>query len=142
MPPFRCDLGERREHESPLAHARVREDRIPGAPPRADEVEDVDVDLARTVSEAGSTAHSSLDRLRCAQQISRGTGPLDRGDRVQEVRLRCEADGLGPIVGRDRTQAAQPRGLGERALDARAGSAEVRSEREIGEARRVGVARR
>jgi hypothetical protein len=82
MPPGGSDLRQRRQHETPRRHARVRQDRIGRRTAQRPDVEDVDVDLARAVDEARRAADDSLDPLDLRQEAGRGSRPGDRGDGV------------------------------------------------------------
>lgn len=135
MPPSRDELGERREHEAALPHARMGKDRV-GAPsaqpsvgagraPHASNVEQVDVDLARPVSKAGRAPDGLLDALRDGEQPLRRSGPPDRGDGVPEGGLVRVADGVGAIERRNREHGRETRDLGEGSIDVGASVAEV-----------------
>ena len=130
MPPSRSDLGERGERETALGESRVRQDGIGRGLRRAAEVQDVDVDLSRTVDVGRAAADPPLDRLDRREQVLRRSVPEDLDRRVQEVRLLRDADWLRGVERRDAPERSDPGYFFERGPDERAPVAEVGAESE------------
>jgi len=69
--PFRCDLGERREHEGTLAKPRMRHDEIR----RIDDVvtveDQIQIERARRAGKRPLTTKSLLDVEQCREDLAR-----------------------------------------------------------------------
>jgi hypothetical protein len=90
---LRSDLGQRQEHERPLVHARVRNGQA-GFPDDFVAVEQqVQVERARRARERSLAARPRLGGEQLIEQLARGQPGFDLRDRVDEIRLRSDADG-------------------------------------------------
>jgi hypothetical protein len=106
--------------------------RIADAP---SEVEDVDVDLPRTVLEGRRASDAALHLARDVEEGPGGPDPRDLDDRVPEIGLIPKADGLGPIERRDFSQRREPGDFAKGGFEVRAPVSEVRAESEVSESR-------
>ena len=127
------DLGQRNECEAARGQARVREDRVgTGAPPAAD-VEDVHVDLPRSVHERRGAPHPPLDLPHRAEESSRRAGPRDLDHGVPEVGLVAKADRLRPVERGDLPDACKGCDLAKRRLEMGTPISDVGAESEVRE---------
>jgi hypothetical protein len=134
MTPVGRDLGERREHEAPPVEARMGQRRIALAPDRAADVEQVDVDDARTVPRSPNSPESFLDTERESEEGLRRPPPAHACHEFEEEGLVGEPDRLGRVERRDALDPQCGAEAGERPAEVPAAISEVRAEAEVGDA--------
>src|SRR5712692_2444100 len=109
----RRDLCEGREHEGALVHAGVRDDE-PRLGDHAIAVEQqVEIERARRAGKFAPAAETPLGGEQRLQQSPRSELGLDRGNRVDKVRLCADADRRAAVKG-GRSEEARAGQLGER----------------------------
>jgi hypothetical protein len=86
----------------------VRQHRIGRGSDPSSEIEDVHVDLARTVCERRPASDFELDALGQPKQRARRAAPSQSGGDVPEEGLVAVTDGLGPVEGGDGEQGGAP----------------------------------
>jgi hypothetical protein len=128
MAPARRDFRERRQHEAALRDPGMRQYRICPVANEASQVQDVDVDLSRTIREGRRAPASPLDPLDRVEQALGGSRPanLDRG--VPEPPLRRKPHRLGAVEGGNPADPGQARDLGDRPENLTAPVADVGAE--------------
>jgi hypothetical protein len=103
----------------------VREERRGAPPDGASDVEKIHVDRPRGVAPAADAPEPPLDRRRQPEEPRGRPGPSDARDRVVEIGLRREADGLRAIDRGDAKDRSEPGDRGQRRAEIGAAVAEV-----------------
>lgn len=138
--PRRVDLRERDQREASAVQPRMGKDRIGRIADASPQVEDVDVDLSRTVRESRRASDAALHLARGVEESPSGPDPRDLDDRVPEIGLIAKADGLGPIERRDLSQRREPGDFAKGGFEMSAPVSDVRAETEVSESRaRTGI---
>ncbi len=115
MPPFRRDIGERHQDESPLMRARMRQNQVRPGAAEAIDVDDVEIERPRRVGDASHPAEPRLDRLQGGQQHLRRDRSSQARDAIDKGRLarRRHRRRLIPGRGRDQRKARDRGNLGQ-----------------------------
>lgn len=107
MAPMAIDFNERHKDEGAPVHLRVRQDQPPAltpgggpAPPPTGNVENVDIETARTPVAPDTPPRAPLDRLDKPQHRCRGEGHLELEHGIDIGRLAPEPQGFGCISSR------------------------------------------
>ena len=133
--PLRVDLRERGQREASPIQPRMGKNRIGRIADASPQVEDVDVDLPRTVREGRRASDAALHLARCVEESPGGPDPRDLDDRVPEIGLIAKAEGLGPIERRDLSQRREPGDFAKGGFEVSAPVSDVRAETEVSESR-------
>ena len=97
LDPFRRDVVQRREHERPLVHPRVRDLEVGLVDVLVAVEQDVDVQGARSPADRAHPILELLDAIADVEQLARREIGVDRDHRVEEVVLARTADRRGLV---------------------------------------------
>src|SRR5579883_2979954 len=109
MAQARREVGQRRQHEAALGHARVRDLKLGCRDGGAAVEQDIDIDRARALRNTAHAAELALDAARGAEELPREELRFGLRDEVQEPALLRVIHRLGFVNGRD-AQHADARG--------------------------------
>ena len=95
------------------------------------EIENIDVDLARSVAKGRGASDAALDPPRGSEKLGGGASPRDLDNCVPEVGLIGVADGLRSVKGRDLPERGEAGDFAEGFFQVGAAVSDVRSEAEV-----------